>query len=133
MAGGLSLYALNSLEAHLFRQASFTMPAAGYLSIFITNPGPGDAAGAITGTEATYTGYARVAVTFAAPSGGVIANSNTVTFGTSSSAGGTGNYCGFHDASSAGHLLAIFPIGAISLASGSIPIAAIGALTMTGT
>lgn len=59
-----------------------------------------------TVTEISYTGYARVAVTFGAPSpAGTVGNSGTVTFGKmTGGAGGTATFVGIYDAVTAGVL-----------------------------
>lgn len=126
-----SLKTRNDINNMAFRNASWTMPVAGYAALFLTDPSPGSAGGVATGTECTYTGYARQAVTFAASSGGVIANSTTITFPTSGSINGTANFVAFYDAVSGGNFIAGFTISATPINVGTAPSVAIGAMTMT--
>lgn len=69
----LSNYAENALVAHLCGQAAFTMPTGIHIKLHVGDPGED-----CTANPAGHTG--RVAATFAAPSGGVIANSAPVSF-----------------------------------------------------
>lgn len=131
---GLSLYARNSENDHVFRVASFTMPAGLYAALFLTDANPGNAAGTTpTGTEASYTGYARQAVTMNASSGGVSTNSSTVTFpANSGGAGGTANYFALFDSVSGGKLLGSWPLAApIALNSGTSVSFAAGQLSFS--
>ena len=58
-----------------------------------------------SGTEATGGSYARVSVTFGAPSSGVISNTTQLTFPTPSATWGTVVAHGLTDAASAGNIL----------------------------
>ena len=68
-------YSEDKIANVLFRGQSHTGAATVYAAFFTA--APTDAGG---GTECAYSGYARQAITFSAPSGGAIANSGTVTF-----------------------------------------------------
>lgn len=87
-----------------------------------------------TVTEISYTGYARVAVTFGAPSdvsgAQTVSNSSAVTYGQmTGGAGGTATHVGIFDASSGGTLRYVIPISPTqAVATNSIPQFAIGAL-----
>lgn len=103
--GGLSLWAKNKLLDHSLGKASWTMPTTIYVAMFTSDPDPGDASGNPSGTEVSYTGYARQAVTHAAASGGASTSDVDVTFPSAGSSGGTAQYVGYMDASSGGHLI----------------------------
>jgi hypothetical protein len=125
---GFSDY-LENLVLNLFRATNVTAPATIYVGLF--SAAPTDAGG---GTEVTTTirVAGRVAATFAAPSGGAIANSATVDFGTA--AGGASlTHFGLFDAASAGNLLAWDTLGASAqtASTGNQVIFAAGALTVT--
>ena len=70
------MYMTNYMETavlNLFRGISITAPQKVYMALFLSNPGESG-----TGTEANYTGYSRVEVSFSTPavmSGGRNGNS----------------------------------------------------------
>ncbi len=69
-------YLESALVNHVLRNSAYASPTTVYLALFSANPG--EAGG---GTELTGNGYARMAITFGAPSpAGVVANTNTLTF-----------------------------------------------------
>jgi hypothetical protein len=84
-----------------FRNTGYTPPATIYVGLFTVAP---TIAGG--GTEVSGGGYARQAVTFAAPSSSVIQNSNTPTWTASGANYGTVVAMGIFDAASGGNLLA---------------------------
>jgi hypothetical protein len=85
---------------YFLRGQAVTQPTAVYASLHSADPG-GDGASEISGNA-----YQRTAVTMGAPSGGVSANTNVVTFPTATPSGwGTPGYCGFWDAQSGGNFL----------------------------
>ena len=99
-----------------------------YLALFLTDP-----TSAGTGTEATGGGYARKAITFAAPSlvsgKEQVSNSADVTFGTMTADLGTLAYWGIYSAASGGTLLwygafsrskAVYNGDAVTVTTGSI-------------
>lgn len=96
--------ASNYLETALFnavlRNSAFTSPATVYLALFTTDP-----TDAASGTEVSGGSYARVAITFAAPSNGIGSNSADINFTTATGNWGTVTHWGIFDASSAGNLL----------------------------
>jgi len=98
---GFSDYLENELLDHVFRNSAYSQPAAVYVGLFTA--APSDSGG---GTEVSGGGYVRKAVTFGAASGGAIANTAEVDFGTTSAAWGTVTHFGIFDAESAGNLLA---------------------------
>lgn len=96
---GKSDYLEDVILNHFLRGVS---TAAGTAWVELYTTAPTDAGG---GTPVSGGGYARVAVTFSAPSGGVTSNSATVDFGTASANWGTIVAFGLFDASSGGNLL----------------------------
>ena len=75
-----STYAANKMLDHLVGKTAFAMPATVYVALFISNP-----TAANTGTEASFTGYARVALTtgsFNAAASGSSANATAISFPT---------------------------------------------------
>lgn len=97
---GASDYLETALLNHVLRNSAYTSPTTVYAALYTS--APTDAGG---GTEIAAAGYARVAVTFGAPSGGVCSNSGVVTFGPITGGGGTAVAFGIFDASVAGNLL----------------------------
>lgn len=84
---------------NLFRNTSVTgvTPRVG---LFTTAP-----TASTSGTEVSGGSYARVSVTFGAPSGGVISNSSQITFATPTAGWGAVTAHGLFDAASSGNLL----------------------------
>jgi len=82
------------------RGVSPTIPSARYLALYTVAP---TSAGG--GTEISGGGYLREAVTFAAPSGGVCANTGAVNFPTPTAPWGVVVAVGIFDALSSGNLL----------------------------
>ncbi len=86
---------------HTLRNIAYTPPATIYMGLFTS--ATSDAGG---GTEVAGNGYARQVVTFGAPSGGSVSNTNTVTFPAGSPAGyGTITHAGYFDALAGGNML----------------------------
>jgi hypothetical protein len=91
-----------------------------------------DPTDANTGTEVSGGSYARVAVTFAAPSNGVTTNNADVTFTQATASWGTVGWIGILDASSSGNLLYHTPLDvAKTIDSGDIFKIATGSLSVT--
>ena len=88
--------------SHAFRNSAYTQPTTVYVALYTA--APTDAGG---GTEVTGGSYARVAVTFGAPSGSPssMSNSGEVDFGTTSAAWGTVTHFGIFDAATVGNLM----------------------------
>ena len=103
----MSNYLENALINVTLRATSYTAPTTVYVALYTTDPTDAD-----TGTEVTGGSYARTAVTFAAPSGGVTTNSADVTFPTCTLAWGTVTHIGIRDALTAGNLLYHTPLDA---------------------
>lgn len=124
-------YLENGLLNKMFRQTAFTVPD-GYIGL-LTVITDGEAG---TVTEATYTGYARVAMTSSnfgtASTTGAITNTAIISFGTNSSTSQTAVGIGVWDAASAGNLIyyqALSP--SVPIGNGETARFPIGNLTIT--
>ncbi len=96
----MSNYLENALINATLRNTSYTSPATVYVALFTSDP-----TDANTGTEVSGGSYARTAVTFGAPSGGVSTNSGNVEFPEATGSWGTIGWIGIMDASTSGNLL----------------------------
>lgn len=127
MASTFSDYLEAAVLNHFFRNVSTSSPATVYMALFTV--APSDAGG---GTEVSGGSYTRVAVSFGAPSGGVITQNADCTFPTASGSLGTIVAWAIFDASSGGNQLAD---GAItpnqSIVSGQQPVIPSGTATIT--
>jgi len=101
------MYASNYFEnlmLNLMRGQSITAPASLYLALFLSNPGDAGT----EGTEVTYSGYARQAITFSAPaasgSGLATQNSALISFPESPTSAGTVTYVAVFDGLSGGNM-----------------------------
>lgn len=87
------------------RNITATAPSAVYVALFLSDPTESGTAG----TEVTYQGYARQAVTFTTPSSSgttiTCSNSDQIVFPTPNSAAGTVTHIGIMDAPSGGNML----------------------------
>ena len=92
---------------HIFGGATYTQPSTVYASLHTADPG-GTGANELSGT-----GYARVAITFGAASGGTKSNSAEVTFGPNSggSAWTAVTHMAIWDASTGGNALSEIALG----------------------
>lgn len=98
---GKSNYLRQKVIDHVLRNTSLTSPTTVYAALYTTNPTAAD-----TGTEVSGGGYARVAMTFSAPTaGGATDNSGVVTFPTATANWGTVTHFGIRDALTGGNLL----------------------------
>lgn len=99
-----SLYLQNKIANHIYRATSFTSPTTVYAALFTSTASLAELnAGTLT-NEVTGGSYARVAVTFGAPTAGVT-NASTVTFPTATAGWGVVRYVAIMDASTAGNVL----------------------------
>lgn len=119
-------YLENKILDHVFRNTSYTPPAAVYLGLYTS--APSDAGG---GTEVSGAGYARQAITFGAASGGAISNTAAVQFTASGGSYGTVTHVGVFDAATTGNMLAWKAITPIVMGSGGILTFAIGDIDVT--
>ncbi len=99
---GFSNFLEGKILNGVFRAVAYSFPATVYIALFtaITDAEAG------TGTECSFAGYARVAVTFSAESGGAITTPGNTDFAAKTDAGTvTVTHAGIFDASSAGNAL----------------------------
>lgn len=101
------MYASNYFEnamLNLMRSQNITAPSNLYVGLFLSSPGDDGS----SGTEISYTGYARQRITFSAPvadgSGMRISNNNQITFPESLVSAGSVTYIGIFDAVSGGNM-----------------------------
>lgn len=126
----------NTILNFLTRNIDATPPTQLYLALYQTNPGDTD-----LGTEANYVGYARMPVSFQAPSnaGGyaITSNSNLVTFGVVSNVTNTSiAYAALRTGAAAGaandNLAYYSPLAATyNLQLGVQPVVPIGSLSVS--
>ena len=95
-----SNYLENALLNAVLRNTSYTSPTTCYVGLFTSDP-----TDAGSGTECSGGSYARIAVSFNAPTGGVCTNSADVTFNQATSDWGTISHIGLHDNLTSGNLL----------------------------
>lgn len=96
----------DELLDHVFRNLAYASPASVHLSLHTADPTDSDA-----GTELPVAnGYARLAITFGAPAGGIISNTGALTFTASGGDWGTITHAGIYDAAAAGNLLMHTPL-----------------------
>lgn len=123
----MSNYLENALINATLRNTAFTSPTTIYIGLYTSDPGEGN-----TGTEVIGGSYARVAVTFDAPSNGVSINSASVTFPTATGTWGTISHIGILDALTTGNLLYYTPLDATkSITSGDVFTISTGNLSVT--
>jgi len=96
----MSNYLENALINATLRNTSYTSPTTVYVALYTDDPTDAD-----TGTEVSGGSYARVAVTFGAPSNGVSTNSGNVEFAAATGTWGTVTNIGIRDALTTGNLL----------------------------
>ena len=96
----MSNFLENALINATLRNTSYTSPTTVYVALFTSDP-----TDAGSGTEVSGGSYARVAVTFGAPSNGVSTNSANVEFPVCTSSWGTITHIGIMDALTTGNLL----------------------------
>lgn len=101
------MYASNYFEnlmLNLMRSQNITAPANLYLALFLSDPGDDG----VSGTEITYSGYQRQAITFSAPtssgSGLVTQNTAQITFPESPVSAGSVTYIAVFDSVSGGNM-----------------------------
>ena len=103
----MSDYLENALLNHVLRNTAMTSPTTVYVALSTADPT--DAGSGLA--EPSGNGYARTAVTFNAPSGGVCDN-QAVTFPAATGAWGTLTHFAIMDASSGGNMLYHSPLNA---------------------
>ena len=127
-----SNYLENAIIDFFFRAnpgAAVSSPATVYVSLWtaITDAEAG------TGTEVSGGSYARIAVTFGAPSNGVSTNSGAVNFAQATADWGTVTHFGIHTAATGGNLLTALKALSVSkvVNSGDTASFAAGQLSIT--
>lgn len=96
----LTTYFKNQIINHFLRNQAYTPPATVYLGLFTTAP---TVAGG--GTEVSTGAYARQALAFDAPVGGVSQNTVDIVFPTPTADWGTITHGALFDAATAGNML----------------------------
>lgn len=95
-----SNYLENAVINHVLRNTALSSPTTVYMALYTSDPGEAD-----SGTEVSGGSYARVAVTFGAPTDGATSNSVEVQFPQATASWGTVTHFGIRDAATAGNLL----------------------------
>jgi len=95
MADNKTDYLETAILNHVLRNTAYTSPTSIDVALFTVMPSD-DGTG---GTEVTGGSYARQSITFAAPSGGAVANSGAVTFPQATADWGTVLGIGLYDGS----------------------------------
>ena len=122
-----SNYLENALINATLRATTYTSPATVYISLWTSDP-----TDAGSGTEVSGGSYARTAVTFVAPSGGVTSNDADVSFPQATASWGVVGWIGLNDAATGGNLLFHTPLDTSkTIDSGDIFKIATGSLTVT--
>lgn len=130
----MSDYLEVQLRAHIFRTASFTKPAALYVSLHTADP-----VDAGSGTEANYGSYARVQRdpldanwTAASATDGNTDNAAAITFPTCTSGTNLITHFAIWDASTNGNMITFGTLtNSFTVTTGVTPLFAIGALDVT--
>lgn len=123
----MSNYLENALINATLRNTSYTSPTTVYVALYTSDPTDAD-----TGTEVSGGSYARVAVTFGAPSNGVSTNSANVEFAAATGSWGTITHIGLRDALTTGNLLYHTPLDTSkTISSGDIFRITTGNLSVT--
>lgn len=100
----MSTYLANAVANHVLRNSSYSSPATVYAALFTSSSSLAALkAGTIT-NEVSGGSYARVAVTFSAPTDGD-SSASTVTFATATAGWGTIRYVAIMDAATSGNVL----------------------------
>lgn len=134
-ATGKSQYLISKLLNQIFNAAAYSFPATLFMGLWTTAQTA--ASTGSTGTEASYTGYARVSVTAnttnfpTSTAGAAITNATAITFGASSSGAQTMISFAILDASSAGNILYWGAITSTVINTGDTPQVNVSALTVT--
>lgn len=136
-ASGLSDFSAKKLVDHILGKTSWTMPATPYLALVTVTPTETDTGSSIT--EATYTGYARLAwagsnwaTATADATHGVVATGADAIFGACTAGTSTLTYAVLVDASSAGNVLVYGALSPnLSISNNITPKIPSGSLTVT--
>ena len=108
----ISTYLRNTLANAVLRDQAYTPPTTVWLALYATDPTPDD-----TATEVTGNGYARVQITFTAPTAGICTLAATITFPAATGSQGSIGYGGLRDAQTGGNLLFSGPLASAQVVS----------------
>ena len=132
---GFSQYLSEKVMGQFLNGTAYTWPTTVYVALFTTQP-----SGGTGGTEANYTGYARVAMTVgttdftAVSTAGEVQNAIAINFPTNTGTAQTVVGYGFLDASTGGNLLTDNTLtSSQTINNGASASFAAGALTLTAT
>lgn len=132
-ASGKTVYYISKLVNQVFNGTAYSFPATLYFALWTTTLT--SASTGSSGTECSYTGYARVAVTanstnFSTSSAGSsITNNIAVTWPANTATSNTATYMAICDASSAGNMMYFGSISSTVIGVGDTPQMAASALT----
>ena len=110
----ISTYLRNKLASLVLLGQPYTPPTAVWLALYASDPTPDDTAAEVSGN-----GYARVQVSFAAPTAGICSLLANATFPTSTGSQGSIGYGGLRDAQTGGNLLFSGPLASAQLVAAS--------------
>ena len=127
------MYASNYFEEkmlNLMRSQSITAPTNLYLALFLSSPGDDGT----SGTEISYSGYARQAISFSVPTasgnGLIMSNSALISFPQASAAAGSVTYAAVFDSSSGGNMWLYGALdSALTVQSGVSPVFRAGSVS----
>lgn len=132
---GLSAYLSQKLNGQFLNAVAYTWPTTVYFALFTVQP-----SGGTGGTEASYTGYARVAMTpgttdfTAVSTTGEVSNAVAITFPQNTGSAQTVVGYGLFDAATGGNLLTDNTLTTSqTINTDAIPSFAVGAFTLTAT
>lgn len=101
----LSNYLRDLLSPSVYKNTAFTGAATLYLALYTSNPNPDN-----SGTEASFTNYARQSISWGALTAHQVANNANITFPAAGvSAGQTITYLAVFDALTSGNLYSFAP------------------------
>jgi hypothetical protein len=127
-------YLENKIIDIILRNTAWTPPATVYVTLHNADPGETSTWGSSEGAWGGGTPYARQAVTFAAPSGGITTNGNTITFPAVTGAQFIATHATIADNATAGAGNKLF-VGALTssktLDIGDVPSFPIGSISIT--
>lgn len=99
-----STYLANKIANHVYRATSYTSPTTVYAALFTSTASLAELKAGTLTNEVTGGSYARVAVTFGAPTDGD-GSATTTTFTAATAGWGVVRFVGIMDASTAGNVL----------------------------
>lgn len=101
----LGNYLRDQLTTSVYKNTAFTGAATLYLALYTSNPNPDN-----SGTEASFTNYARVAISWGSVASHQVSNNANITFPAAGvSAGQTITYLAIFDALTSGNLYSFAP------------------------